>query len=106
MRTFLRRHLFLMIGLLSLSLWYLAAEYGGGAPALRGPLFVLIAPLYLAWLVETPILAAIAGFIPSGAIGAVVSLITFGAGLAPYVLADYIRNRRRNVAAIQSLNLK
>jgi hypothetical protein len=104
--TFLRRHLFLMIGILSLSLWYLAAESGAGGPALRGPLFVLIAPVYLAWMVESAILAAIAGFMPAGPIGTAVSLITFASGLAPYVLADCVRNRRRTVAAIQSLNLK
>jgi len=107
MPTFLNRHLFLTIGLLSLSLWYAAAESGASGPALRGPLFLLIAPMYIAWLLATAILVAIAGpFIPPGPIGALVSLINFAAALAPYVLADYIRNRRRNVAAIQSLNLK
>lgn len=107
MPTFFRRHLFLMIGMLSLGLWFLAAESGAGGPVLQGPLFILIAPMYIAWLAETAMLVAIAGpFIPPGPIGTVVSLLNFGAGLAPYILADYIRNRRRNVAAVQSLNLK
>jgi hypothetical protein len=95
------RHLFLLIGLLSLGLFALVAAGGeiGFAHALAGPMRLLIVPMYLFWLLVTIAQVAIAG--PGGLpapFGPVVLVVTFFAGLAPYVLADYVLNLWRNAA--------
>jgi hypothetical protein len=93
MRRIFRRHLFLLIGLLSLGLLFLPSGLG------RGPMQVLIMPMYLVWLGWTMAEVAIVG--PYGvhgvphAIGVVVSGLGILAGLAPYALADYVLERWR-----------
>ena len=95
-RYVLRRHLFSLIGLLTLCLFFLVAglDRTGSTEtsrALAGPMRLLIVPMYLVWLVLTMALVAVAG--PTGLpgpFGAVFSGISLVAGLAPYVLADYL----------------
>ncbi|HXB72655.1 MAG TPA: hypothetical protein VNY05_30745 [Candidatus Acidoferrales bacterium] len=104
MRYLLRRRLFLLIGPLTLGLFFLVAALDGAgetrlAGALAGPMRVLIVPMYLVWLVLTMALVALAG--PGGLPGpfaAVLSGIGFLAGLAPYALADYVLDRWRRAA--------
>jgi hypothetical protein len=98
-----RRHLFLLIGLLTLCLFFLvagldAAGKSAAAHALMGPMQVLIVPMYLVWMLFTMIEVAILG--PTGLpglFGTVVSGIGLAAGLAPYAFVDYLINRRRRV---------
>jgi hypothetical protein len=102
MRYVFRRHLFLLIGLLTLGLFFPVAALGGEigfAHALAGPVRILIVPIYLVWLLLTMALVAIVG--PHGLPGpfAVVwSGFSFFAGLAPYALADYVLDRWRRAA--------
>ena len=103
MRYVFRRHLFLLIGLLTLCLFFLVAGLDRAgksetAHALAGPMRVVIVPMYLVWMVITMALVAIVGPVGlPGPFGAVVSGIGLVAGLAPYVLMDYILDRlRRN----------
>ena len=104
MRYVLRRHLFLLIGLLTLCLFFLVAAFDRAGKAetayvLAGPMRVLIVPMYLVWLVTTVAQVAIVG--PSGLPGPVAVVlvgIRFGAGLAPYILADYVLDRWRRAA--------
>ena len=61
-----RRHLFLLIGLLTLGLFFLVAGldrtgHTGAADALAGLMRVAIVPMYLVWLVLTMALVALAG---------------------------------------------
>ena len=103
-----RRHPFLLIGLLTLSLFFLVAALDRGgksetASALAGPMRVLIVPMYLVWMVFTMVEVAILG--PKGLpglFGVVVSFIGMAAGLAPYAFVDYVLERRRRAAARKS----
>jgi hypothetical protein len=103
-RYVLRRHLFLLIGLLTLCLFYLVAGLQAAgkretAEALAGPIRVLIVPMYLVWMLLTMALVAIAG--PRGLpapYGFIVSIIGLVAGFAPYILLDYVLNRLRRPA--------
>jgi hypothetical protein len=104
MRYVLRRHLFLLIGLLTLGLFFLVAALGGAretgmAHTLAGLMRVLIVPMYLVWLVLTMLHVAIAGpgRLP-GPFEPALFVFTFFAGLAPYVLADYVLDRWRRAA--------
>jgi hypothetical protein len=109
MRYVFRRHLFLLIGLLTLCLFFLVAGLdragqGEAAHALAGPMRVLIVPMYLVWMVTTIAQVAIIGSVgPPGQFGAVVSGISLAAGLAPYALADYVLDRWR-LAAIRKVS--
>jgi hypothetical protein len=104
MRYLLRRRLFLLIGLLTLGLFFLVAALDGAgetrlAGALAGLMRILIVPMYLVWLVWTMAYVAIAGPGPhSGPLAAVLSGLGFLAGLAPYALADYVLDRWRRHA--------
>jgi hypothetical protein len=107
-RYVLRRHLFLLIGLLTLGIFFLVAGLdrtgkSETAAALAGPMRLLIVPMYLVWMVFTMALVALFGprGIP-GPLGVAVSFIGFAAGLAPYVLVDYLLQRRRRSAARKS----
>ncbi len=101
MRYLIHRHLFLLIGVLTLCLFFLAAGLdlagkGQIAQVLAGPMRVLIVPMYLVWMVTTMAQVAIVG--PTGLPGpfaAVVSGLSLVAGLAPYALADYVLDRWR-----------
>ena len=104
MRHVLRRHLFLLIGVLSLSLFFLVAGLDrvgeiGIARTLAGPMRVLIVPIYLVWMLIAMAVVAVAG--PQGLQGLPqpFSMIVWGlsmfAGLAPYALVDYILHRLR-----------
>jgi hypothetical protein len=104
-RQALRRHLFLFIGVLSLSLFFLVALFDragkiGIAQALAGPMRVLIVPIYLVWMLIAMAQVAFAG--PHG-LPQPLAMIVWGfsmvAGLAPYALADYILNRRRRAGS-------
>lgn len=105
MRYVFRRHLFLLIGLLTLCLFFLVAGLDKAgqsemAHGLAGPMRVVIVPMYLVWMLITMALVAIVGpFGMRGPFGSVVSGIGLAAGLVPYVLLDYIldRLRRRGV---------
>ena len=100
-----RRHLFLLIGLFTLCLFFLVAglDRAGkseAAHALAGPMRVLIVPMYLVWLAFTMAEVAIIGPVGlPGVFGTVVSYIGMAAGLAPYALADYVIDRWRQATA-------
>ena len=102
MRHAFRRHLFLLIGLLSLGLFFLVAALDRAgiieaANALAGPMRVLIVPMYLVWMLLTMVQVAIIGPLGlPGPFAAVVSGINFVAGFAPYVIADYVVDRWRH----------
>ncbi len=104
-RHLLRRHLFLSIGVFSLSLFYLVAALGrvgatGIAQTLAGPMRILIVPVYLVWLLISLAEVAVAG--PQGPPPALaIPLWAFStvAGLAPYALVDYILHRLRSRTA-------
>jgi hypothetical protein len=107
-RYVFRRHLFLLIGLLTLCLFFLVAGLDRAgksetASALAVPMRVVIVPMYLVWLVFT--MAQVALFGPRGLpglFGVLVSFIAFAAGLAPYAFVDYILERRRRAVARKS----
>jgi hypothetical protein len=100
-RHLLRRHVFLLIGVLTLCLFFLVArlDLAGHveiARALAVPMRVLIVPIYLVWLLLTMAQVAIAGPGPLPAPFAVlVWCIDMVAGLAPYALVDYVLDRLR-----------
>jgi hypothetical protein len=105
MRYVFRRHLFFLIGLLTIFLFFIVegldrAGKSETAHALAGPMRVLIVPMYLVWLVITIAQVAIVGPVglPSP-FAAVVSGISLVAGLAPYVFADYVLDWWRQAAA-------
>lgn len=61
------------------------------ARTLAGPMRVLIVPMYLVWMLISIVQVALAG--PRGLpqpLGALVSVFSMVAGLAPYALLDYI----------------
>jgi hypothetical protein len=101
MRYVFRRHLFLLIGLLTLCLFHLVEALNRAgkreiAEALAGPMRVLVVPMYLVWMLLTMAQVAIAG--PRGLpapFGAIVSIIGLVAGLGPYALLDYVLNPPR-----------
>jgi len=99
MRHVFRRHFFLLIGLLTLCLFFLVegldrAGRTETAHVLAGPMRVLIVPMYLVWLVIAMAHVAIVGPVGvPGPFAAVVWGITMVAGLAPYALADYALNK-------------
>ena|SRR2546425_956522 len=104
MRYVFRRHLFFLIGLLTLCLFFFVeglerAGKSETAHALAGPMRVLIVPMYLVWLVATIVQVTIVG--PVGLPGpsqALVSGINLVAGLAPYAFADYVIDWWRRAA--------
>jgi hypothetical protein len=104
MRYVFRRHLFFLIGLLTLCLFFLMegldrAGKSETAHALAGHTRVLIVPMYVVWLVITIAETAIVG--PTGLpipFAVVVSGIKLAAGLAPYAFADYVLDRWRQAA--------
>jgi len=93
--------LFLLIGILSLSLFFLVAALDragktGVVQTLAGPMRVLIVPIYLVWMLISIAQVAVAG--PHGLpqpIAMIVGGLSMVAGLAPYALADYILDRFR-----------
>lgn len=103
MQFVFRRHLFSWVGGLSICLYFFvtALDRSGNAGFFHlfaALLRLLIVPAYLVWLLLTMVYAAIAG--PhglQGALGLVVSFLNLLAGLAPYALLDYLRNRRRSI---------
>ncbi len=101
MRQVLRRHLFLLIGVLTLSLSFLVALLDrtgetGIARTLAGPMRVLIVPMYLVWMLITIAHVAVAG---PHRLPQPVAMLEWGlsmvAGLAPYALMDYLLDRLR-----------
>jgi hypothetical protein len=100
-RQVFRRHLFLFIGIVSLSLFFLVAGLDragatGVAQTLAVPMRVLIVPTYLVWMLIAIVQVAVAG--PHGLprpIALIVWCFSLVAGLAPYALADYIFDRLR-----------
>jgi hypothetical protein len=97
----LRRHLFLLVGLFSLGLFFLVAGLdragqSGAAAKLAPVMRVAIVPIYIVWLLLTIVVVKIFG--PGGPpmmFSPTIMLVEFIAGLAPYVLLDYLINRRR-----------
>jgi hypothetical protein len=100
-RHLVRRHLFLLIGVLTLNLFFLEAGLDragkvGMAHALAGPMRVLIVPVYFVWLLLTMAQVAIAAPVPLPApFTVIVWCLDMIAGLAPYALVDYLLNRLR-----------
>lgn len=100
-----RRHLFFLIGLITLCLFFLvegldSAGKGETAHALAGHTHVLIVPMYLVWLVIT--MAEVWIFGParlSSPFAVVISGIKLVAGLAPYAFADYVIDWWRKAAS-------
>jgi hypothetical protein len=105
MRYVLHRHLFLLIGLLTLNLFFLVAGLDRAgksetAHALAGPMRVLIVPMYLVWMVVTIVQVAVVGPVGlPGPLGAIVSGISLAVGLTPYAFADYVLDRWRQAVA-------
>jgi hypothetical protein len=105
MRYVLRRHLFLLIGLLTLCLFFLVAVLdrvgkSEAAHALAGPMRVLIVPMYLFWMAITMVLVAVFGPVGlPGPLGVAVSGVSLALGLTPYLFADYLLDRWRQAAA-------
>ncbi len=105
MRQVLRRHLFLFIGVLSLSLFFLVpmidrADESGIAQTLARPMRILIVPIWLVWTLIAMAQVRLAGGslthpLPQP-LAIVVWFLSVVAGLAPYALVDYILDRRRN----------
>jgi hypothetical protein len=104
-RQVLRRHLFLFIGVLSLSLFFLVAALDRAgqintAQRLAGPMQVLILPIYLVWMLIAMAQVAVVG--PHG-LPQPFEMIVWGlsmvAGLAPYALLDYILHRLRRTGS-------
>jgi hypothetical protein len=98
---FVRRNPFLLLGLLTLSL-FLGVEaltrtgHADTAAAVAGPVRVLIVPMYVVWMPFTILNAGVVE--PDASTGELVRLIWISglvAGLAPYLLADYLLARRR-----------
>jgi hypothetical protein len=102
---FVRRHPFLLLGLLTLGLFFSVGAltrtgHAEAAAAAAGPLRVLIIPMYVVWLPFTMLNVAVTG--PDGSPAAVARLIWICglvAGLAPYALADHLLARRRRARA-------
>jgi hypothetical protein len=101
---FLGRHLFLLLGLATLALFFgvEAREHGGynaAAAELARPLRILIIPMYVVWLLFTMLNAALLGPAPSSHgltwLATMISLSGIGAGLMPYLLIDYLIARWR-----------
>ena len=101
MVQFIRRHPFLLLGLLTLGSFFAVdtlnrTGYPEMAAAAAKPMRVLIIPMYLVWTLLTIVKVAITG--PngmSGVVGRLVSLCVLIAGFAPYILADYVLARWR-----------
>ncbi|MFL5576563.1 MAG: hypothetical protein ACJ79S_11405 [Gemmatimonadaceae bacterium] len=97
----IRRHPFLLLGLLSLALFFIVealnrAGHTNAAAAAAAPLRVLIIPMYVVWLPFTMLNVALMG--PGGSPGTVARLIRIcglAAGLAPYALVDSLLVRWR-----------
>ena len=98
---FVRRHPFLLLGLLTLG-WFFGVDAlnraghpqaaAVTAPALR----VFIIPMYVVWLLFSMLNVVVLG--PVGApseVTRLISVIAFAAGLTPYALADYLLARWR-----------
>jgi hypothetical protein len=95
----------LLIAIFTLCLFFLVGRLQGdgkneAAETLAVFMRVLIVPMYLVWLAISAVVAALVGQggLP-GLVGAAVSLISFPAGFAPYVLADYVLDRWRRQQA-------
>jgi 4-amino-4-deoxy-L-arabinose transferase-like glycosyltransferase len=104
MRYVFRRHLFLLIGLLTLCLFHLVEGLNRAgktelAQTLAVPMRVLIVPMYVVWLLLSMAVVAIAGphSLPAP-ISAIAPIISSLAGLGPYALLDYVLNRLRRSA--------
>ena len=98
MRHGLRRHAFLLFGVVTLCLFFpVAALDQAGVGYAHIPavvLRVLIVPIYLVWFLLTILNVAVSRVLPMPFV-TLVSIITMFAGLAPYVLLDYCLDRRR-----------
>src|SRR5215472_10623949 len=95
MRYVFRRHLFLLIGLLTLCLFHLVEGLNRAgktelAQALAIPMRVLIVPMYVVWLLFTMAVVAMAG--PHSLPSAIAPIISSLAGLGAYALLDYVVN--------------
>jgi hypothetical protein len=104
MRYVFRRHLFLLIGLLTLCLFHLVEGLNRAgktelAQTLAVPMRVLIVPMYVVWLLLSMAVVAIAGphSLPAP-FSAIAPIISSLAGLGPYALLDYVLNRLRRSA--------
>ena len=100
MRYVFRRHLFLLIGLLTFFLFFLVAGLDSAGKsetvhALAVFMRILIVPMYLVWLVLTMALVFVGAARLPAPFAVVVSFINFLAGFAPYALADYVLDRWR-----------
>ena len=96
---FIRRHPFLLLGLLTLALFFAVEGLDRAghvhAVAVAGPaLRVLIIPMYAVWLPFTMLNAALAASVgQSAAVAWLAWICSLVAGLVPYVLADRLLAR-------------
>ena len=90
----IRAHVFLLAGLVTLALFFVAERLGGLPDPLETVARLLIVPMYVVWLVFTTAEVLILGPEPTAVAGGVwiASLI---AGLAPYALLDHLVTRWR-----------
>jgi hypothetical protein len=98
MRHLLRRHAFLLFGIVTLCLFFPVAALDqagvGYAHTPAAVLRVLIVPIYLVWFLLAILNVALSRVLPMPLV-TLVSTITMLAGLAPYALLDYCLDRRR-----------
>jgi hypothetical protein len=102
MLHFLGRHPFLLLGLVTLALFFgvEALDRGGWTAAaawLARPLRILIMPMYMVWLLFMMVNAALLGPAPSqhglAWLATIIWLAGMAAGLMPYALVDYLITR-------------
>jgi hypothetical protein len=96
-----RRHRFLLVGLVTLTMFLAAERLNGFPEAWVAVLRVLIVPMYLVWLVVTMVQVI---FLPSGptSLNGAVWLASLITGLAPYALLDYLMMRWRERSSSDS----
>jgi hypothetical protein len=95
---FLNRHLFLLLGIATLALFFTveALDRGGSGAAagLAQPLRVVIVPMYLIWLLFMMLNAALLGPALSQHgltwLATIIWIAGMAAGLLPYALVDYL----------------
>ena len=97
----IRRHPFLIFGLLTLLLFFVVeplgrAGYTQAADMAAAPLRILIIPMYVIWLPFTMLIVALTGpDLTPGVLARAIWICGLVAGFAPYALADHLLARRR-----------
>jgi hypothetical protein len=98
MMAILRRHPFLILGLMALALFFIGPQLLGSADGqlFRAFLRVIVIPAYLGGLLFSMVVTALSpGAAASDYTGVFIAVGQVAAGLTPYVLADYLLRRFR-----------